>query len=333
MPQTGPAGWLRRSYDNGDGRWPYAVYVPRRLRRWRRAPVMVVLHGCTQTPEDIAAGTGINALADRHRFVAVYPQQRPANNRNRCWNWYLRAHQARGAGEPAAIAGIVEQVLGGVDGPRLDRNRVYVVGLSAGASMAVVMGVAYPDLVAGVGAHSGLSYAAARTAPGALLSMRNGSSDPQARGRQAWLAWSAIGDQPGPMPVVVVQGADDRTVRPVNGGQVVSQWLATNRLALSGALDLDEGRPDRVDDGRSDGGLPYEVRTWNGRGGRPLVQHWQVSGLGHAWSGGSPAGSFTDPAGPSASSAMWAFLRQQARGTDVNRRRTPFRSVRRTLGG
>ncbi len=303
-------GWQRLSYENDDGRWAYGIYVPRRLRRLRRAPVMVVLHGCTQSADDVAAGTRMNELADRFGFVAVYPEQRAGNNRNKCWNWYDAAHQVRGAGEPAAVAGIVTQVLGSRIGARPDRNRVYVVGISAGAAMAVVMGATYPDLIAGVGAHSGLAYAAARTAPAALLSMRTGGADPEARGRQAWLA---MGDHAATMPIVIVQGGGDPTVRAVNGAQVAQQWLATNRLALAGTLALDRDRPDHLGRGRSSGGLSFEARTWDGPNGRPLVQYWSVAGLGHAWSGGSPVGTYTDPAGPDATSVMWTFLRQQSR--------------------
>jgi poly(hydroxyalkanoate) depolymerase family esterase len=287
---------------------------------------MLVLHGCTQSADDVAAGTRMNQLADRFGFVVVYPEQRASNNRNKCWNWYDAANQVRGAGEPVVIAGIVEQVLGSEIGSRLDHNRVYVVGMSAGAAMAVVMGAVYPDLVAGVGAHSGLAYAAARSAPAALLSMRNGGLDPEARGRQAWIA---MGDHATTMPVVIVQGEGDTTVRAVNGSQVAQQWLATNRLALSGTLALGRDRPDHVDHGRSPGGLSYETRTWDGPQGRPLVQYWSVAGLGHAWSGGSPAGSYTDAAGPDATSAIWAFLSQQSRAPAAGARPTSLDFVRR----
>jgi poly(hydroxyalkanoate) depolymerase family esterase len=323
-------GWLWGTHDDDEGgHWRYAVYVPERLPRRGRVPVLVALHGCTQTAEDFAEGTGLNALADRHGFVVVYPEQSEAKNRNRCWNWFLAGNQVRGAGEPAAIAGIVERVLRSEGRPRLDRDRVFVIGMSAGAAMAVVMAVTYPDLFAGAGVHSGVMYAAARTAPSALLAMRSGGSDGLANGRQAWLA---MGDYAHLMPVVVIHGAQDQTVRPVNGNQVVSQWLATNRLALSGALALDEGRPDRVDEGRSPGGLAFRTRTWNGTHGSPLVQHWSVSGLGHAWSGGSSAGSYTDPAGPSASSAMWAFLGQQTRASRLRTPLTARHLMRRALG-
>jgi poly(hydroxyalkanoate) depolymerase family esterase len=310
------AGWQRRYCQADDGIRAYGLYVPRRLPRLSRAPVLVVLHGCTQSAEDIAAGTRMNTLAERRGVVAVYPEQGERDNRNRCWNWYDPGHQSRGSGEPAAIAGIVREVFSSDLGARLDGNRVYVVGMSAGAAMAVVMGATYPDLFAAVGAHSGLSYAAARSAPGALLSMRSGGRDPEACGRQAWLA---MGDRAVTMPVVIVQGDADATVWRVNGAQVAQQWLATNRRALGGSVPLDPGRPDQVVRGRPHDGHSYEMRTWEDGSGRPIVQLCSVAGLGHAWSGGSPAGSYTDTTGPNATAMMWAFLRQQSRAVPVSR--------------
>jgi poly(hydroxyalkanoate) depolymerase family esterase len=316
-------GWERSTFEGGGGLRRYAVYVPQRLPRRGRVPVMVVLHGCTQSTDDAAEGTRMNAMAEQCGFVVVYPEQSERDNRRKCWNWYMPEHQRRGSGEPAEIAGIVAQVLGSDTGAILDRNRVYVVGLSAGAAMATIMGATYPDLFAGVGIHSGLSYGAARTVPGALLSMHRGGPDPEERGRQAY---AVMGEHARTVPVVVVQGDQDKTVSVKNGEQVVRQWLMTNQRASEGTLALDAEEPDDVHDGCSPGGLRYNARTWNDRAGQPLVQYWLVNGLGHAWSGGSPAGSYTDPAGLDATAVMWSFLREhQLVAEPAGRRGRPAR--------
>jgi poly(hydroxyalkanoate) depolymerase family esterase len=319
----------RFTYDGGRGLRSYAVYVPLLLPRNRRVPVMVVLHGCTQSADDVAAGTRMNAVADRCGFVVVYPEQSKQDNPRKCWNWFLRDNQIRGSGEPAEIAGIVARVLGSDTGERLDRNRVYVVGLSAGAALAGIMGATYPDLFAGVGMHSGLSYGAARTVPGALLSMGFGGPDPEERGLQAYVA---MGEHARMVPVIVIQGATDKTVSATNGEQVVHQWLTTNRHASAGTLALSAEQPDDLQYGDSPGGLHYDVRTWIDRPGRPLVQYWLVSDLGHAWSGGSTSGSYTDPAGPDATAAMWRFLREQRLVTEtVEPGSVPLTRLRRAL--
>jgi poly(hydroxyalkanoate) depolymerase family esterase len=325
---TRRGGWERSTYDDGHGLFRYAVYVPERLPRHRRVPVIVVLHGCTQSADDAAAGTRMNAMADRCGFVVIYPEQREANNQQRCWNWYLPQHQVRGSGEPAAIAGIVARVLGSDVAAKPDRNRVYVVGLSAGGAMATIMGATYPDLFAGVGVHSGLSYCAARTVPGALVSMRFGGPDPKERGRQAY---AAMGVHARMVPVVVIHGDEDQTVSVKNGEQVVRQWLTANQHASAGSLVLDAERPDDVQNGYSLGGLRYDTRTWNDQFGRPLVQYWLVTGLGHAWSGGSPAGSYTDPAGPDATAIMWKFLREHRLAAEHDGRIVPLTALRHAL--
>jgi poly(hydroxyalkanoate) depolymerase family esterase len=325
---SGRPGWEWSTYRDGHGLRRYAVYVPQRLPRRGRVPMMVVLHGCTQSVDDVVAGTRMNEMADRSGFVVVYPEQRLEDNGQKCWNWYLSEHQVRGSGEPAAIAGIVAQVLGSDIAARLDRNRVYVVGLSAGGAMAAILGVTYPDLFAGVGIHSGMSYGAAHTALGALVSMRRGGPDPEERGRRAH---AAMGEHARGVPVVVIHGDRDQTVSVKNAEQVVRQWLTADRHASSGSLDLDPERPDDVHDGYSPGGRRFDVRGWNDRFGRPLVQYWLVAGLGHAWSGGSPAGSYTDPAGPDATAVMWNFLREHRLVAVAEGRRAPLAALQHAL--
>jgi poly(hydroxyalkanoate) depolymerase family esterase len=302
------AGSWERFIDNGPtGGRSYAVYTPPGLRHAAAVPLVVVLHGCDQTAEDVALCTGVNAYADRAGFVVVYPQQGTADNVRLCWNWFQPRHQARGSGEPAAIARITERVLRRRVGPTLDRNRVHVMGLSAGGAMAGILAATYPDLYASAGIHSAPQFGAARSPLTALLAMKTGGPDPERQGR---LARAAMGSRARVVPVIVVHGDADRTVWAGNGDSVVRQWLTTSRLGNRDGPELDFARPHATNVDRAPGGLSYEVRRWNDRVGRPVVAYWVVSGLGHAWSGGAGAGSYTDARGPSATEAMCEFFDQ-----------------------
>ena len=291
----------------------YAVYTPPGLRRGAPAPLVVVLHGCNQSGMDAALGTDVNAFADRAGFVVLYPEQSAADNLQRCWNWFDPRHQARGFGEPAAIARITETVLR--SGPMtLDRNRVHVMGLSAGGAMAGILAATYPDVYASVGIHSAPQYGAARSPMTALLAMKSGGPDPQRQGR---LAHTAMGPRARVVPVIVVQGAADRTVWSGNGDRVVRQWLTTSALAGGQEPGFDFALPDDITTDRAPGGLSYSVRRWNDGAGRAVVSYWNVPDLGHAWSGGARAGSYTDPRGPSATEAMCDFFSQGSMNRDL----------------
>ena len=292
-----------------------------------------MLHGCTQDAADIATGTRLDALADRAGFIAVYPEQSTEDNPRGCWNWISPHHQARDLGEPAIIAGITREVLDRE--ATADRDRVWVTGLSAGATMAGILGATYPDLYAAVGIHSGLQYAAAPNLPAALIAMAIGGPDPERQGRLARLA---MGERSRVVPVVVVHGDRDRTVRPKNGEQAVRQWLATNQLAGYDA-GWDFTRPDSQRVEHTTGGLPAAVRCWADGKGRSVVEYWLVAGLGHAWSGGAVTGTHTDPRGPDATAVMHRFLSQHrlaeapVRPGGVLSRRVPAGVARRVPAG
>ncbi len=287
----------------------YAVYTPPGLRRGTAVPLVVVLHGCNQSMRDIAMGTEVNAYADQAGFVVVYPEQSSAENVRRCWNWFQPRHQARGSGEPAAIARITERVLSRRGGQRLDRTRVHVMGMSAGGAMAGILAATYPDLYASAGIHSAPQFGAARSPMTALVAMKSGGPDPERQGR---LAHAAMGPRDRVVPVIVVQGDADRTVWPRNGESVVCQWLTTSGFAGVDGSELDFAKPHASTSHVAPGGLDYEVRSWNDADGRPVVEYWVVSDLGHAWSGGAVDGSYTDPRGPSATEAMCEFFDRAA---------------------
>ncbi|HLM49229.1 MAG TPA: PHB depolymerase family esterase [Solirubrobacteraceae bacterium] len=278
-----------------DGRRAF-VHAPPGTDPARSAPLLLVLHGCTQSAADVAGAMGLSAVTDRVGWRIAYAQQGRGHNPRDCWNWFEPAHQARGTGEPAFLADVVAAV-----GERWTSGPVFLVGFSAGGAMAAVAAAAYPDLFAGLGVHSGLAFGAARSLPTALMAMRRGGPGVPA---QAAAARRAMGDHARLMPTIALHGTRDAIVAARNGEQVVEQWRETNRLVDSraggGGLELVRGRRDE--------GRAFTRRRWHDAHGRPVSEHVAVDGMGHAWSGGTPGGSYADPRGPSAAEAIVRFF-------------------------
>jgi poly(hydroxyalkanoate) depolymerase family esterase len=254
---------------------------------------------------DFATGTQMNQLADQYNFIVVYPQQTSVYSQSLCWNWFKSSNQSRDRGEPAIIAGIVQRVERNTSQWTIDSSRVYVAGISAGAAMAVILGTTYPDLFAAIGVHSGVEYKAATSTINSLKVMSQGGPDPQ---RQGQIAFDAMGRAVRVIPTIVFQGKSDTVVNPVNGDQVVQQWMQTDHLASNGSYTTEFGSPSSFETGQVPGGRSYTVSRWNDDQGNELQEYWQVDSMGHAWSGGSPGIAYTDPTGPSASLAMYKFF-------------------------
>ncbi|MDQ2104650.1 extracellular catalytic domain type 1 short-chain-length polyhydroxyalkanoate depolymerase [Azospirillum isscasi] len=270
------------TFANGAGSLAYRLFVPKGSAAGPR-PLLVMLHGCTQSPEDFAAGTRMNRLAEEAGCLVLYPEQTPAANDRKCWNWFNPGHQRRGQGEPSLIAGATGRILADLGA---DPQRVYVAGISAGGSAAMVMATAYPDLFAAVGVHSGLPYGSASGVPSALMAMKSGSSPGQ---RPA--AGTPV------VPAIVFHGDADKVVHPRNGDHVTAQ-------AIAAAGDLTA----ETEEGQAPGGRDYTRTLHKGRDGKTLCEQWTVHGSGHAWSGGSPDGTYTDPQGPDAAREMLRFF-------------------------
>ncbi len=293
----GAGTWRRYVYAGLAGRREYFVYVPRALGRGR-VPLLVALHGCGQTAADFAVSTRFNQLADRQRCVVVYPQQPLSQHGQRCWNWFQRANQGRGIGEPAILAGIVEQVCTG-RGLRIDPTRVYLAGLSAGGAMAMTLAATYPELWAGVAIHSGPPPRSSAGAQDAFRAMQGSTAlPPPPQGARAM------------PPTIVFQGRDDAVVRAVNAERIAQQWIdyhGSDSSALPAVLGEPRVRvvpPAQPSSARTRRG--YRVIGW--RSGRErLLEVWLVDGLGHAWSGGAKA-PYSDPRGPRATTEMWKFF-------------------------
>jgi poly(hydroxyalkanoate) depolymerase family esterase len=296
-----------RTFTTGGHTRHALVHWPAGAEPQTAVPLVCMLHGCTQDAASFAAATLMNDAADRHGFAAVYPQQERGDNAQGCWNWFLSEHQARGAGEPASIAAIVRELMGTASPGAIDARRVFVAGLSAGGAMAAILAATYPDLFAAVAVHSGLAYRSAANVGAALTAMARGSEDPVGQGRAAH---AAMGDHARAVPSIVVHGSADARVAPVNAGRVLQQSMAANQLAAPETYDLDIARPTSATRGQVDGGHAYTRTRWMDRRGVLMHELLEVDGLGHAWSGGAPGGSYTDPRGPDASEAILRFFVQ-----------------------
>ncbi len=284
------AQWMAKSHTNQAGTRAYKLYVPSGYRR-QPVPLIVMLHGCTQSPDDFAAGTRMNALGEEHTCLVVYPAQAASANASKCWNWFSPRDQKRAQGEPSLIAGITREV---IDGYSVDRRRVYIAGLSAGAAAAAIAGMAYPDVYAAIGVHSGLACGAAHDLPSALAAMRQGDG-----GARRASGETTRPDAPRPLvPTIVFHGDRDTTVNPCNGDEVVAQSRAAAPTELRKTMQQ----------GRVAGGHAYRRTLYADASGHAIIEHWLIFGAGHAWSGGSPAGSYTDPRGPDASREMLRFF-------------------------
>ena len=294
-----PAGgrFVERSYTNRAGTRAYKVYIPSGYVG-QAVPLIVMLHGCTQNPDDFAAGTHMNALAEEHTFLVAYPAQAQNANMSKCWNWFQAAEQRRGQGEPSLIAGITCEVVGEY---HVDAGRVYLAGMSAGGAMAAILGVTYPDLYAAVGVHSGLAPGAAQDLSSALTAMQGGGP---ATVRQD----TSVGGESAPkVPAIVFHGDRDTTVHPRNADHLLAHYQAADGRNGKPAS------PATVRRGQVPDGYAYTCATHHDAEGRAVVEQWTIHGLGHAWSGGSRPGSYTDPKGPDASAEMVRFFEQHQR--------------------
>jgi len=273
----GSGAFLSRSYADASGSRDYKLYVPGNLRS-APLPLVVMLHGCTQSADDFAVGTGMNAIAQTHGVLVAYPIQSTSANRSKCWNWFERRDQQRGRGEPALVVGMIEQIARCY---AVDHHRIYVAGLSAGGAAAAVLAANYPDVFAAVGIHSGLACGAAHDLPSAFAAMRG-----------------AVGEtitHQSRTPTIVFVGDRDTTVHPANGARIIAATSASEFAATS-------------ESGRVPGGRAYARTTYRDSAARVVHELWTVHGTGHAWSGGNTAGSYTDPTGPDASLAMMQFF-------------------------
>ncbi|WP_088343587.1 MULTISPECIES: PHB depolymerase family esterase [Rhodomicrobium] len=287
-PQGGR--FITEVFANFAGMRNYRLFIPSAYRG-QALPLIVMLHGCKQWPDDFAAGTRMNYLAEEFGCFVAYPAQPKSANGSRCWNWFSPRHQHRGRGEPSIIAGITREVMRQYG---IDQSRVYVAGLSAGGALTAVLAATYPDLYAAVGVHSGLARGSARNVPSALSAMRNG----HASVAEAPLLGTGPDGARRFVPAIVFHGDRDDTVHPRNADHVIAQVLPDGGSALRQAKKQ----------GRVKGGHAYSLTRYINPRGQTVLEYWAVHNSGHAWSGGDSTGSYTDSAGPDASREMLRFF-------------------------
>ncbi|MFT3717454.1 alpha/beta hydrolase family esterase [Pseudorhodoferax sp.] len=284
-PAAAGEQWLHGQHAHGGRQIRYRLYVPPApagAAAAAKRPLVLMLHGCTQDPDDFAAGTRMDALAREAGVLVLYPEQPHRANAHGCWNWFKPQHQQRERGEPALLASLVRTVAAAHGA---DPARLYVAGLSAGGAMADILGRAYPDLFAAVGVHSGVPAGAAADLPAALAAMRDGGhAGPQ--------AGAAV------RPLIVFHGDADATVHPANGAA----------LAEAARQGQPQAGPAETRRGQTPDGRRFTQTVFRAPGGASLVEYWQLHGLGHAWSGGSAAGSHAAPGGVDASAEMLRFF-------------------------
>ena len=291
-PSSHPGGkFVDGVYSNTAGTRTYKLYIPRSYTG-QAVPLVMMLHGCTQNSVDFAAGTRMNMFAEGKTFLVAYPEQISSANNSKCWNWFQPADQQRDMGEPSLIAGITRQIMNSY---HVDSNRVYLAGMSAGGAMAVIMAAMYPDLYAAVGVHSGLAYGAAHDVRSGFAAMRRGT------GQSTQQLTTVI-------PLIAFHGDHDTTVSPVNADHLLDQWLQ--------ATSHEQGRSaqsTKVERGQVTGGRAYTRSIYHDVSGHAIAEKWLVHKTGHAWSGGSSDGSFTDPRGPNASTELLRFFAEHSR--------------------
>jgi poly(hydroxyalkanoate) depolymerase family esterase len=285
-PSSG--SFIEGVYANSHGSRRYKLFIPSR-QAGKPLPLLVMLHGCLQDPDDFALGTRMNSIADEQRLFVLYPEQSEAANQTRCWNWFNAANQQRDQGEPSIIAGMTREVIGTHD---IDARRVYIAGMSAGGAMAAIMAATYPDLYAAVGIHSGMPYGAAQNFFAAIAAMKDGNA-------LGLRLPSKI------IPLMVFHGDQDIMVSSRNGEQLISQWLggAASSRSRHTSSKLSEGN-----------GRAFTRTVYDDGAGHALAENWLVHDAGHAWSGGGTGGSFADRLGPDASREMVRFFSEVSQG-------------------
>ncbi len=273
-------------------------------------PLIVVLHGCSQTAADIEFETEMTLFAESRNFIVLYPEQLVTENTSSCWNWFLPEHQARGAGEPADIMAMMDVVRATYN---IDDRQIFITGISAGGAMSVIMAALYPDVFAAMGVAAGLEFKAGENVVEGVTAQVIGGPDPDQQGTLVYQTMGALAQR---IPVMVFHGSLDNTVNPVNGRQIAQQWTQTNDWIDDG-LDNDsvDYVADVVENGQAEnGGRNFTRSVYYDANGVSLVEHYVVENMTHRWSGGAEGGTYTDPTGPKSSELMIDFFFANARG-------------------
>ena len=291
-------------------RMKYWLYLPEHADNVR-LPLVVMLHGCGQSATQFAQSTRMNLLADQKGFAVLYPQRPASKDPSRCWHWYKKTVQ-QGGGEVKAIVGIIEEV---VEKYALDKSRIYIAGISAGAAMANIVALNYPSLIAAVGVHSGSVFGVANSPAEGYAVMQHGTFHLPAR---ALRDITAQYDSYPAMPAILIHGKNDPVVRPINLTQLTAQFCELNSISRHGGQAVSVTHTEKPGGPRS--GNAYKISDYY-VGKKLMVKVCEISDLDHAWSGGDGAVRFSESKGPDASKLMWSFFAKHRRVTDLTRQR------------
>lgn len=286
-PPASAAHWSTGVAVGAAGARRYHLYKPPGVRRTEHLPLLVMLHGCGQDAQALAAISQMNRLALRERFLVLYPEQDRLANMQACWNWY-DTRSGRAQGEAGAIQAAIDQVC--LTQP-VDRERIALAGLSAGAGMAALLATRHPERFRAVAMHSGIAPGVAHSSATALRAMRGH--------RMTGLALAPLAAGVHLPALLVIQGSADPLVAPGNGAEAARLWAAREGAKPSGLRSVQRGAR-----------YPATITDFKTRG-RLVATLCLVNGLGHAWSGGVASWSYSDPKGPDASRMIWAFVAKQ----------------------
>jgi len=276
-----------------------------------KVPLITMLHGCTQDPQDIAVATQFSVVGEQYGFAVLYPEHPSSANLEKCWNWFVPADQVRGSGEPQIIATMAQAV---VQKYSINSSELYCAGFSAGAAMAVIMGATYPDLFLAIGVGSGLEYQAATSEAQAFVAMLQGGPSPSTQGQ---VAYKQMGNNARALGVMVFHGTMDFTVNYINGQQIIQQYASTLQLVL-GKFGTISSTPTFTNTSQVSGGRTYTFSQYaDSATGAVLMQSVWVDGMSHAWSGGSNQEPYTDPSGPNATLMLTQFFLSYTASTKV----------------
>ncbi|MCU6500448.1 PHB depolymerase family esterase [Rugamonas sp. A1-17] len=296
-----PGKWLASHYATPTRRMSYWLYLPNNPpedTQRKGLPLLVMLHGCHQTATQFAQGTRMNQWAEQMGYAVLYPQQLVSVQAQRCWKWYDRATQ-EGGGDVPTIVGMIGKVMTQY---AIDRSRIYIAGISAGAGMANIIALNHPQLFAAVGLHSGPVFGAGHNTIGALGVMQHGAATrSEAAAQEVLLRHPQF---PG-MPAILIQGEGDQVVRPINQLQLLRQSRLLNKLSAAPKIThKPQGRGGRHN--------AHQLHDFY-EGRKLLLRVARIADLEHAWSGGDPALAFNAKAGPDASKMMLEFFARHRR--------------------
>lgn len=304
-------GWIAGTARAAGGSRNFRLWTPGTLGSGGSWPLVMMLHGCTHNAQDMAEISGMNDVAEANRFLVVYPEQSRLANLLKCWNWFDPKHQKRDAGEPSILAAVVDQVR---STQNVDPDRVYVVGVSAGAAMACILAATYPDVFGGVAMFAGAEFKAASSVSEGIAAMKQGGPDPIRRGQLAFEAMRSglAHKKRRRMPVIVFHGTADTHVSVVNAEQTIAQWSKTNACLAAENFESGFTLTESIIDAKVSDKMPsdyaYRRHIYVEANARLLMEKWMVQGLGHAWSGSPKPSQYGDPKGPQASAEIWRFF-------------------------